>query len=150
MVADPGPTRSQGDLAEMLDTLLDKGVVVNADVAVSVGDTELLGIELRAAIASFETAAEYGLAFPAGTDVERMREAAGIDPPDHRGGPGEPRGIPPSEPIATPGAVRASGGDGSDSVGSEPEIPVEDDADESSEAGEETSAPKIEEGSTEP
>jgi hypothetical protein len=26
-----------------------------------VGDTELLGIELRAAIASFETAAEYGL-----------------------------------------------------------------------------------------
>jgi hypothetical protein len=58
--------------------LLDKGVVVNADVAVSVGDTELLGIELRAAIASFETAAKYGLEFPAGTDMERVETAAGV------------------------------------------------------------------------
>ena len=35
----PKPTRDQGDLAEMLETLLDKGVVINADIAVSVGDT---------------------------------------------------------------------------------------------------------------
>lgn len=74
------PTRSQGDLSEMLETLLDKGVVVNADIAVTVGDTELLGIQLRAAIASFETAANYGLEFPGGTDMERVREAAGVDP----------------------------------------------------------------------
>ena len=79
MVSDPKPTRSQGDLAEMLEMLLDKGVVVNADVAVSVGDTELLGIELRAAIASFETAAKYGLEFPTGTDMERVEEAANIN-----------------------------------------------------------------------
>lgn len=77
-MSDPKPTRSQGDLAEMLEMLLDKGVVVNADVAVSVGDTELLGIELRAAIASFETAAKYGLEFPAGTDMERVETAAGV------------------------------------------------------------------------
>lgn len=78
----PKPTRNQGDLAEMLETLLDKGVVVNADVAVTVGETELLSIHLRAAIASFETAAKYGLAFPSGTDTERVAEAAGVEPPD--------------------------------------------------------------------
>ena len=77
-MSDPKPTRSQGNLAEMLEMLLDKGVVVNADVVVSVGDTELLGIELRAAIASFETAAEYGLEFPTGTDMKRVESAADI------------------------------------------------------------------------
>lgn len=77
-MSDPKPTRTQGDLAEMLEMLLDKGVVVNADVAISIGDTELLGIELRAAIASFETAAEYGLEFPTGTDMERVESAAGV------------------------------------------------------------------------
>ncbi|SNR69970.1 gas vesicle protein GvpJ [Halorubrum vacuolatum] len=75
-MGDPKPTRAQGDLAETLELLLDKGVVVNADIAVSVGDTELLGIELRAAIASFETAAEYGLEFPTGTDMERVQSKA--------------------------------------------------------------------------
>lgn len=76
----PKPTRSQGDLAEMLETLLDKGVVINADVAVTVGETELLSIHLRAAVASFETAAAYGLEFPSGTDEARVAEAAGVDP----------------------------------------------------------------------
>ncbi|MFB6283153.1 MAG: gas vesicle protein GvpJ [Halobacteria archaeon] len=74
------PTRTQGDLAEMLETLLDKGVVINADIAVNVGDTELLGVEIKAAIASFETAAEYGLDFPSGTDMEKVREAADVEP----------------------------------------------------------------------
>ncbi|AAG20888.1 MULTISPECIES: gas vesicle protein GvpJ [Halobacterium] len=83
-MSDPKPTRSQGDLAETLELLLDKGVVVNADIAVSVGDTELLGVELRAAIASFETAAEYGLDFPTGTDMERVTAAAGVDADDSK------------------------------------------------------------------
>jgi hypothetical protein len=82
----PKPTRSQGDLAEMLETLLDKGVVINADIAVTVGDTELLGVRLRAAIASFETAAEYGLEFPAGTDMERVAAAADVEPVAAEGG----------------------------------------------------------------
>jgi Gas vesicle protein. len=79
-MSDPKPTRSQGDLAELLETLLDKGVVINADVAVTVGDTELLGIKLRAALASFETAAQYGLEFPSGTDMEMVNEEAGVTP----------------------------------------------------------------------
>jgi hypothetical protein len=78
----PKPTRDQGDLAEMLETLLDKGVVVNADIAVTVGDTDLLSVHVRAAVASFETAAAYGLEFPGGTDMERVRAAAGVDPLD--------------------------------------------------------------------
>lgn len=71
-----GPRRGQSDLADMVEMLLDKGVVVNADIAVSVGDTELLGVKIRAAVASFETAAQYGLEFPEGTDMERVDAAA--------------------------------------------------------------------------
>ena len=71
------PTRDQADLAEVLEMVLDKGIVINADIAITVGETELLGIELRAAIASFETAAKYGLAFPSGTDMRRVERASG-------------------------------------------------------------------------
>ncbi|PSP89795.1 gas vesicle protein [Halobacteriales archaeon QS_4_69_34] len=75
-----GPARRSDGLADVLEMVLDKGVVVNADIAVSVGDTELLGIQLRAAIASFETAAEYGLEFPTGTDMRRVERASGREP----------------------------------------------------------------------
>ena len=71
------PSRQQADLAEVIEMLLDKGIVINADIAVSIGDTQLLGIQLRAAIASFETAAKYGLEFPEGTDMRRVAEAVG-------------------------------------------------------------------------
>ena len=74
-----GPTRSKSDLADIVELLLDKGIVINADIAVSVGDAELLGIQLRAAIASFETAAKYGLEFPTGTDTDRIEEIAGAN-----------------------------------------------------------------------
>lgn len=74
------PTRDQSDLADVLELVLDKGVVINADVVVSVGDTRLLSVEIRAAIASFDTAAEYGLQFPSGTDTDRVAAAAGVPP----------------------------------------------------------------------
>lgn len=76
----PKPTRQQADLADVLEMVLDKGIVINADIAVTVNETELLGVELRAAIASFETAAEYGLAFPSGTDMRRVEQASGREP----------------------------------------------------------------------
>lgn len=60
----------QGTLLQVVETLLDKGLVLNADIMVSVAGVELLGIRIRAALASFETAAKYGLDFPAGTDRE--------------------------------------------------------------------------------
>lgn len=61
---------SSGALADVIDRILDKGLVINADIAVSVAGVELLGIKIRAALASFETAARYGLEFPSGTNVE--------------------------------------------------------------------------------
>jgi ssDNA-binding Zn-finger/Zn-ribbon topoisomerase 1 len=36
-----------------------------------VAGVELLGIKIRAALASFETAARYGLEFPSGTNYEK-------------------------------------------------------------------------------
>ena len=57
-------------LADVIDRVLDKGLVINADITVSVADVELLGIKIRAALASFETAAKYGLEFPSGTNLE--------------------------------------------------------------------------------
>jgi ribosomal protein L37E len=62
----------EGSLVNVIETLLDKGLVVNADIMVSVGGVELLGIRIRAALASFETAARYGLEFPSGTNTETL------------------------------------------------------------------------------
>lgn len=67
----------EGTLVHVVETLLDKGLVLNADIMVSVAGVELLGIRIRAALASFETAARYGLEFPTGTDTKTLawREA---------------------------------------------------------------------------
>lgn len=65
------PEGSQG-LADALDRILDKGLVINADIAVSVAGTELLGIKIRATLASFETAARYGMEFPSGTNLNAV------------------------------------------------------------------------------
>ncbi len=65
-------------LVDVIDRVLDKGLVINADIAVSLAGVELLGIKIRAAIASFETAARYGLEFPCGTNynTEAWKNAA--------------------------------------------------------------------------
>ena len=64
-----------GTLQALIETLLDRGLVINADITVAVGGVELLGIRIRAALASFDTAARYGLEFPGGTN--RTTEAWG-------------------------------------------------------------------------
>ncbi|MGD1118311.1 MAG: gas vesicle protein [Dehalococcoidales bacterium] len=58
-------------LADVIDRVLDKGLIINADICVSIAGVELLGIKIRAALASFETAAKYGLEFPSGTNYEK-------------------------------------------------------------------------------
>lgn len=69
MVESFAPSRERvSDLALAVEKILDKGLVLNADISVSVAGTELLGIKIRAALASFETAAKYGLEFPSGTN----------------------------------------------------------------------------------
>lgn len=65
------PSRERGSsLVDVIDVILDKGLVINADIVVSVAGVELLGIKIRAALASFATAAKYGLEFPSGTNIE--------------------------------------------------------------------------------
>lgn len=61
---------SDNGLTGAIDRILEKGLVVNADITVSVSGVELLGIKIRAALASFATAAQYGLEFPSGTNIE--------------------------------------------------------------------------------
>ncbi len=56
--------------ADLIDRILDKGLVINADIKVAVVGMELLDIRIRAALSSFETAARYGLEFPSGTRME--------------------------------------------------------------------------------
>ncbi len=62
-------TPSNTALPDLIDRILDKGLVINADIKIDLAGTEILGIKLRAALASFETAAKFGLAFPSGTNL---------------------------------------------------------------------------------
>ena len=66
---EPEKENDDSGLAGAIDRILDKGLVINADIVVSVSGVELLGIKIRAALASFETAAKYGLEFPSGTNI---------------------------------------------------------------------------------
>lgn len=48
-------------LVDLLDRILDKGVVIYADVIVSVAGIPLIGVNLRAALAGMETMLKYGV-----------------------------------------------------------------------------------------
>lgn len=62
-------TPNNSTLVELVDRILDKGLIINADIKIDLAGTEILGIKIRAALASFETAAKFGLAFPSGTNL---------------------------------------------------------------------------------
>ena len=56
------PTRnSRATLVDLLDRVLDKGLVINADLIISLAGVPLIGVNLRAALAGMETMLEYGL-----------------------------------------------------------------------------------------
>lgn len=55
------PARNQDAVVDLLDVILRDGVVVEADVIISVADVALVGISLRAAIAGMTTMTEYGV-----------------------------------------------------------------------------------------
>ncbi len=48
-------------LTDVLDRLLDRGLIVNADIVISVAGIPLVGIVLRAAVAGMETMLAYGM-----------------------------------------------------------------------------------------
>lgn len=56
------PTKTDDDaLVDLLDVILEKGVVLQADVVISVADIPLVGVQLRAALAGMDTMTDYGL-----------------------------------------------------------------------------------------
>lgn len=58
--SDPS-TRSTGSLVDVLDRVLDKGLVVAGDIRVSLADVELLTIRIRLLVCSIDKAEEIGL-----------------------------------------------------------------------------------------
>jgi hypothetical protein len=48
-------------LVEVLDRLLNKGAILNADLIITVAGVPLIGVNLRAILASMETMLDYGL-----------------------------------------------------------------------------------------
>lgn len=56
------PTSTQGStLADVLERVLDKGIVIAGDISVSVATTELLNIRIRLLISSVDKAREIGI-----------------------------------------------------------------------------------------
>lgn len=54
------PSRDEDALVDLVDVILREGVVVEADVLITVADVPLVGISLRAAVAGMTTMHEYG------------------------------------------------------------------------------------------
>jgi len=71
MAIEPSCANDRVGLVDVIDRILDKGLVIDADIAVSLVGVELLGIKIQAALSSFETAKKYGLEYPSGTSLER-------------------------------------------------------------------------------
>lgn len=51
----------EGGLVDLLDRLLDKGVLINADLIITVAGVPLVGLTLKAALAGMETMLDYGM-----------------------------------------------------------------------------------------
>lgn len=51
----------ENNFVDLLDRLLNKGIILNADLIISVAGVPLIGINLKAALASIETMLDYGM-----------------------------------------------------------------------------------------
>ncbi|MCD8904243.1 gas vesicle protein [Staphylococcus chromogenes] len=62
MSNDPNiPQNGSSNLVEVLEKVLDKGVVIAGDIRVGIADVELLSIKIRLIVASVDKAKEIGL-----------------------------------------------------------------------------------------
>src|SRR5262245_66249104 len=55
------PRQDEGSLADILERVLDKGIVIAGDIQINLLDIELLTIKLRLLIASVDRAKEMGI-----------------------------------------------------------------------------------------
>ena len=51
-------------IIDLIDRILDKGVVINGDITVSIVGVDLLSLKINLVIASLETAKRYGIKLP--------------------------------------------------------------------------------------
>jgi hypothetical protein len=51
-------------LLELIDRILDKGLVINGDITLSIAGTDFLSLKINLVIASLETAKRYGIELP--------------------------------------------------------------------------------------
>jgi hypothetical protein len=82
----PQAGHEPGNLADILERVLDRGLVIAGDIRVNLLDIELLTIKLRLVIASVDTAREIGIDWwehdPWLTSHPRRRLGAGPGPRD--------------------------------------------------------------------
>src|SRR5712671_4613022 len=79
----PVPATSAESLADILERVLDKGIVIAGDIQINLLDIELLTIKLRLLIASVDRAKEMGINW---WESDASLQSFGPDSGDHQGG----------------------------------------------------------------
>lgn len=65
--------RAATNIFELLDRILDKGIVIVGDIRISVADIELLKIQIRLLICSVDKAKELGIDFSWARGIEETK-----------------------------------------------------------------------------
>jgi len=66
--------KTAANVFELLDRILDKGLVIVGDIRISVADIELLKIQIRLLICSVDKAKEMGIDFSWAKGIEESKE----------------------------------------------------------------------------
>jgi hypothetical protein len=76
----PGRPESGASLADILERVLDKGIVIAGDIQINLLDIELLTIKLRLLIASVDKAREMGINWWEGDPtLQRVDDQEGVE-----------------------------------------------------------------------
>jgi hypothetical protein len=75
----PGRPNEPANLADILERVLDKGIVIAGDIQINLLDIELLTIKLRLLIASVDRAREMGINWWEGDSSLQRLENSGAD-----------------------------------------------------------------------
>lgn len=80
-----------GTLVDLLDRVLDRGLLINADIIITLAGVPLVGIKLSAAVAGWETMMDYG--FLLATDLQPNLEDSGGGGPSSAAVDAMPEGV---------------------------------------------------------
>ena len=94
-------SRPSATLVDLLDRVLYRGVVINADIIISLAGVPLIGVNLRVALAGIETMIQYGVMRKEDLQVRAQEAEAGAESLT----PGGLSSGVPCTPAATPGGT---------------------------------------------